>query len=360
MNFGYFSLAQSADDDDRSVAAVYRDTLEEAVLAEELGFDSYWTAEHHFSAYGNVPSPLLLLTAVASRTSRVHLGSAVVLAPFYHPVRLVEEAAMVDIISGGRLLLGLGRGYQPMEFEGYGIDPGTTRESLEKTIGLLCRTWGIGTDAGSGPESPAIPEVRVKPVQTPSPPVFLACISPDSFVRAGELGFHVLINPSITPLQALKENLDRYRESLTDHGYDAAHFYVGTTQQVHVASTDKEAQEAVRPHILAYYESLSSRIAPPTDKPALASYEFYTRSRKRLEEVTFEQLVESQGTAFGSPESVGQRVRFLESELGVTHYLAWMDFSGMPREILRASMEMFAHQVIPSVAGRAQAGRSAS
>src|SRR5438128_3520987 len=101
-------------------AEVYAHALEEARLADELGFEAVWLAEHHFSAYGICPSLAVLAAAVARETSRVRIGTAVVIAPFAHPVRIAEEWAMIDILSGGRLEFGLGRGYQPKEFVGLG------------------------------------------------------------------------------------------------------------------------------------------------------------------------------------------------------------------------------------------------
>src|SRR3989442_7927769 len=118
-------------------ADVYAHALAECKLADELGFDTVWLAEHHFSAYGICPSLAVLAAAVARETSRVRIGTAVVVAPFAHPIRIAEEWAMVDILSEGRLDFGIGRGYQPAEFRGLGISMEQTRERFDESLELF-------------------------------------------------------------------------------------------------------------------------------------------------------------------------------------------------------------------------------
>ena len=125
----------------QSHAQVYANTLDECRLAEELGFHTVWLAEHHFSPYGIAPSLGVLAAALARETRRVRIGTAVVVAPFIHPVRIAEEWAMVDILSGGRLDFGLGRGYQPAEFRGLAISMEKTRERFDESLELLRRAW---------------------------------------------------------------------------------------------------------------------------------------------------------------------------------------------------------------------------
>src|SRR5436190_4922662 len=122
-------------------ADVYAHALEEARLADELGFHTVWLAEHHFSPYGIAPSLAVLAAAIARETRRVRIGTAVVVAPFIHPVRIAEEWAMVDILSGGRLDFGIGRGYQPAEFRGLTVSMEKTRERFDESLELIRRAW---------------------------------------------------------------------------------------------------------------------------------------------------------------------------------------------------------------------------
>ncbi len=118
-------------------AQVFSEFLEEIELAEELGFDAIWLPEHHFSIYGILGDTLTLAAAISQRTKRIKIGTSVVLLPLQHPVRIAEQAALVDMLSDGRLLLGLGRAYQPKEFAGFGIDPAESRERFNEGLEML-------------------------------------------------------------------------------------------------------------------------------------------------------------------------------------------------------------------------------
>ena len=113
MKFGLMNLFPYADE--RGPEQLFKEALEEIILAEELGFDSVWLAEHHFSRYSIMPNPLMMATAIAQRTKRIRIGTAVVIAPLYDPLRLAEDIALADCLSDGRIDIGYGRGYQPLE-----------------------------------------------------------------------------------------------------------------------------------------------------------------------------------------------------------------------------------------------------
>src|SRR5713101_3893926 len=141
-------------------AEVYAHALEEARLADELGFEAVWLAEHHFSSYGICPSLAVLAAAIARETRRVRIGTSVVIAPFEHPLRIAEEWAMVDILSNGRLEFGLGRGYQPKEFRGLGVSMEKTREKFDESYEIIRRAWTHERMSFDG-EFYKVPEVRV-------------------------------------------------------------------------------------------------------------------------------------------------------------------------------------------------------
>jgi alkanesulfonate monooxygenase SsuD/methylene tetrahydromethanopterin reductase-like flavin-dependent oxidoreductase (luciferase family) len=122
-------------------AEVYANTLDECRVAERLGFHTIWLAEHHFSTYGVLPSLAVLAAAVSRETRRIRIGTAVVIAPFAHPLRIAEEWAMIDILSEGRLEFGLGRGYQPTEFRGLAVSMERTRERFDESYELIRRAW---------------------------------------------------------------------------------------------------------------------------------------------------------------------------------------------------------------------------
>src|SRR5207247_6143827 len=147
---------------------VVRHEIEQMVWTEELGFDSIWLTEHHFIEYGLSVSPAILATAAAMRTQRIRIGLAAAILPFHDPIRLAEELAMADILSGGRLDVGVGRGNRPVEFEGYRIPQIESRERFEEALGILIRAWTLERFAHEG-RPYTIPEARVMPKPLPRP-----------------------------------------------------------------------------------------------------------------------------------------------------------------------------------------------
>src|SRR5919199_664455 len=139
MRFGTYFFLQATPD--RSPAQVITEEVEQMVLSEQLGFDSVWLTEHHFADYGLSAAPSVLAATLAARTSRVSIGTAVYVIPFHHPVRLAEETATLDILSGGRLIVGIGRGNRPLEFVGHGVVQDENRTRMEEGVEVLLRAW---------------------------------------------------------------------------------------------------------------------------------------------------------------------------------------------------------------------------
>src|SRR5216683_1150549 len=161
---------------------IVREQLDCMRVAEDMGFDSIWAPEHHFTEYCFCASPMLMLAAMASVTKRIRLGSAVVVLPFNDPVRVAEEGAMVDLMSDGRLDLGVGRGFQPVEFRGFGVDQARSHEMFDEALQIIERAWSGETVAFKGRHF-NIEEhaVRPKPIQQPHPPIWLASVTAPSF-----------------------------------------------------------------------------------------------------------------------------------------------------------------------------------
>ncbi|MCC6202979.1 MAG: LLM class flavin-dependent oxidoreductase, partial [Gammaproteobacteria bacterium] len=120
---------------------VIKEQMELMMAAESLGFDSTWPAEHHFSEYGFCASPQLTLAALATKTKRIKLGTGVVVLPFHHPIRVAEDFAFLDHLSDGRVILGLGRGYQPGEYRGFGVDQERSREIFQEGVSIIRQAW---------------------------------------------------------------------------------------------------------------------------------------------------------------------------------------------------------------------------
>lgn len=169
----------------RAGGANYRDAVPLAVAAEEAGFDSFWVTEHHGLPDGYLPSPLTLLAALAPVTKRIDLGTGVLLAPLHHPLRIAEDAAVVDLLSGGRLILGLGIGYAAHEYRSFGVDPATRGTRLEALVRALRAAWT--GEPFSSPEL-GLDDVRVTPAPAHPVPVWLGGYAAPAVRRAGQIG----------------------------------------------------------------------------------------------------------------------------------------------------------------------------
>ena len=199
MKFGAFFLLHSPDVQPSHV--VYKRALDEMAYADALGFDSVWIAEHHFSNYGYSPNPLLLAVKAAAVTTRVRVGTAVLVLPFWHPLRLAEDVAMADVLTEGRLDVGIARGYQHYEFNRFGLDITHNRELSEETLQVLLKALNSIGITFEG-DHYHIPETTTFPrsLQQPHPPLWLAASTQESFVSAVKHGFNCFTSSSTRPL----------------------------------------------------------------------------------------------------------------------------------------------------------------
>ena len=213
MKFGVgMYSAQRPSGSKRSFSDLYADMLRQARLAEEVGLDSFWIAEHHFAEDGYVPAILPVCAAVLASTTRLVAGTAVAIASFYHPLRLAEDAIALDLLSGGRFVLGLGTAYRAEEFAGFGVAPETDEPRLDETIEILERAFSGRAFSHAG-RFHQVPELTVTPPpRTPGgPPLILAgdgVIDRDA-MRAAQRGKAYMIDPAL-PLDEVKRLVDLY------------------------------------------------------------------------------------------------------------------------------------------------------
>lgn len=327
-------------------AQVYASALEETRLAEALGFDAVWLAEHHFSVYGICPSLAVLAGAIARETRRMRIGTSVVIAPFAHPLRIAEEWAMVDLLSDGRLDFGIGRGYQPKEFAGLGISMERTRERFDESVEIIKRAWTQDEVAFRG-EFYQVPGIAVfpRPVQRPHPPLWTAAVSPDTYRLAAQRGFKILTAPSFTPWDILRRNYDAYHEEWRrTHGTeDGAE--IAMNKIIYVADSARQAREDVREPIRWFFTTQAGLIADADGVPP-DQYRFYRRVRENLLSLTDEQALD-QAAIVGDAEEVADKIRAHHDALGITYFMG--SFSrGMvdPAKVLR-SMRLFGEKVLP-------------
>jgi len=182
MHFGLFYELAVPGFTGKTEPQVYRETLDEIEQADRLGLDSVWLVEHHFMReYSHASAPDLFLAAASQRTRRIRLGHAIVLLPFWHPVRVAERIATLDILSGGRVEFGVGRGFTPVEYETFGVKMEDSRSLVDESMDVILRAWQPGRVKHAGRHfKVADVEVLPKPVQTPHPPIWTAAVSPET------------------------------------------------------------------------------------------------------------------------------------------------------------------------------------
>ena len=341
MKIGYGLITcQAHPDDRRTESERYCEAIEQAVEAERLGFDSVWVSEHHFVDDGYLPSVLPMCAAIAARTSHIEIGTAVVLVPFYEPLRLAEDAATVDLISGGRFILGLGQGWRPEEFEVFNVSPQNRARLLQDTVITLRQAWSEGTVTGAELFQYPDVAVRPKPVAAGGIPVWIGATVERSIRRTGRIadgfiaggGFEEPYTPEEFRCQLAWINEER-------KAVDNTTTFTPCMFLPTYASTDADPWNRIRDHVhYTYwkYEDMAyarSRTGPSKKPPPL------TQGRE-----TFLR----ENAIIGSPEAVAEKIRrFAEVAGREFHYIARLYWPGMTRERQQETMHTFADTVIP-------------
>jgi alkanesulfonate monooxygenase SsuD/methylene tetrahydromethanopterin reductase-like flavin-dependent oxidoreductase (luciferase family) len=350
MKFGTFFFFQAAPGY-RHADIIHRE-LEQVEWTEELGFDEVWFTEHHFIDYGLSVDPSSLAAAAASRTRRVRIGLAAAILPFHHPLRLAEQTALVDIISNGRLDVGVGRGNRPAEFAGYRVPQVESRERFDETVEILRLAWTQERFSFHG-RFFDFDDVRVipKPLQQPHPPLYQVCVSKDGIENTALRAWPMLNSVLTGPVDQLVANRDTYVATLEKSGRSEADIATllgrwGVSRQIYVADTDAQALAEAKEAELWYQDSFRRFVVPERIEDAHPSLQPGFRAMAdKLGRVTWEDLVR-ETLAFGSPETVARHIAHMR-ELGVGQVLCWMNFGGLPQDKIRRSMELFAREVIP-------------
>jgi alkanesulfonate monooxygenase SsuD/methylene tetrahydromethanopterin reductase-like flavin-dependent oxidoreductase (luciferase family) len=317
----------------------------EIQAADRLGYDTAWVAEHHFSnQYGIMPDVFTYLGYLAARTSRIRLGTAVVTLPLYEPVRVVENLSFVDILSGGRMTLGLGSGYRPYEFEGFGRDFGARRDVQEEAIDLILELLHRRHARHSGAYFRSVieGEYEVFPVsiQRPHPPLFMAAGTDRSLAYAARHGFGLMLS-TLPSVKTLARQVGFYRSHLTDApaplDENPGFGKVDIARWVYVAPTDAEARRDSAEGIVKHIAHFMSG--------ATAGYLGNVSEKTRGDLLDYDDLAATT-LLHGSPETVITKLRHLRDETGLTSLLLhYPPYYGHERAM--KSLRLFAERVMP-------------
>jgi alkanesulfonate monooxygenase SsuD/methylene tetrahydromethanopterin reductase-like flavin-dependent oxidoreductase (luciferase family) len=229
-----------------SLPTVYERALQRIEIMDKAGFDAVWLAEHHFTGYSVCPSVHMMGVHVANHTKRLRIGMAVSLAAFYHPLRLAEEVALLDVLSGGRVNWGAGRGFDPVEFAVFGVPVEESAARFQEAVEIVLAAWKNERLTWQGRfwtfENV---EVLPKPLQQPHPPTWLATGSPAAILWAAHRGYSIMLGPHQTFAENA-ENRETYRQELEAHGHTLAGRDLPIARLIAVADSDAEAEQIAR------------------------------------------------------------------------------------------------------------------
>ena len=334
--------------------AIHARVTNEILMAEELGFDSVWIAEHHFSnRYGILPDPFSYIAYLAAKTTRIKLGAAVMVVPLHHPMRIVENAAFVDILSNGRFQLGLGSGYRPYEFEGLGVDFETRRERQAEAIPLILQGFHDKRVSANGKHFQFAVgddyEIFPQPMQQPHPPFYMGAGTEESMRLAAINGFG-LMQSSLPSVDRIGENIEWYRSHMKSApdplNKNPAFGRVDVVRMVYVAPTDQQAKEESEAGITHHMKTFMSGVTA-------GGYLGDVTEKEDESEFAYDHLADTT-LLHGSPDTVIRRIEEFR-KVGVTSLmLHYPPYYGVQQTI--DMLKFFAKEVMPHVQSKAEPG----
>jgi len=314
--------------------------LEEISVADEMGFDSVWLTEHHFLADGYCPSLLVTAAAIAVRTKKIRIGTGVLLLPLHNPVKVAEDTAVVDVISGGRLILGLGLGYRQEEFNGFGVSLKARKGRMEEGIEILQKSWADGAFSLDGRYF-RIKNLNVtpKPIQKPIP-IWIGAYQEPAIRRVARIGVPLYL-ASVGTIPFLQKEIGQFHNALREFGRDPKEIEQPLVRDVYVTEKGKEkGWEEIKEHVTYIYKGYAewgsmvdrdgNLLTDPND-PVL------------------EDIAKEQGI-FGTPEECIEAIeKFQQALPTLNHLICRFEFPGLNHKRSMRSMELFAKKVMPHI-----------
>ena len=348
MRFGLFFQAPEAAG--QTHAERYAEMFDVIGLADSLGFDVAWLAELHFGgAFSLLANPLMAVPVIAQRTKRIRIGTAVTLLPLHHPLSCAEQAATADLLSGGRLEFGVGRGSIPTQFHGFRVPVAENRARFDEALEIIRLAWTQPRFSYHG-RFYEIEDIEVvpKPLQRPHPPIRVAVHTEESFAHIGDLGLPIYSGTTTTPLPQLREYMALYRTRLAAAGHPWQSDQMALMLPVHVGATTAAAREAMRPGVHKYYKNLQAIFSRLP-----ASYGDHLQRLRTIDEnvanLPFEKFCRDQAV-FGDASEVIERLQAARDDFGLSQIICWFDQGSMlPRDEVERTMRRFVDQVMPKL-----------
>ncbi|MBM4763726.1 LLM class flavin-dependent oxidoreductase [Bacillus sp. B15-48] len=310
----------------RTPEQLLQEVLEQTVVADELGYKAAWFAEHHFSEYGIMTTPQTFLAVAAERTKNIRLGTAIVTLPFKNPIQVAEDYALLDVLSGGRINLGLGSGYLPHEFAGFNVDGKDKALRFNDSLAVIKKAW-TGEKFSHDGDYYQYKDIKleVTPKQKEMP-IWIGTLSHNGAQHVGEMGYNISGVPYVAcnSVPQLKDIIDNYKKTYREAGHDESKIHTPLALHAYVAETREEAIEIAKPHLDLYLDT-----------------RMYGKSAK------YEDLRDRGQVLIGSPQDVIEMLKEYE-DAGCDEVMLLMNYGGLPHEKVVQSMELVAKKVMPA------------
>jgi len=312
------------------------ETIAEAALAESCGFDAMFFGEHHQDRDGFLPSPLIVCTAVAARTTRLKVGTSVILLPLYHPIHLAEDVATLDIVSHGRTVLGVGLGYQPADFNMFNVPRSERVGRFEEGVDIIRRCW-TGERFSFPGKYFQLEDVQMlpRPLQRPAPPLWIGGWAPAAVRRAGHLGDAWVGGPSMA-LEEMKQLTNTYRAAAAAAGREPC---VILMRDAWVASSREEAERVYGPEVMTAYQYYWRN-------QALAFQNIDSEAAFTLANLAEDRLI------LGDPDECVQQLHRWSEALGTNYVMMRLRHAhsgGPPHKEIMKAIELFGSRVVPQL-----------
>ncbi len=333
MRFGLFGSAETGGDAmGASRGQGFRNYIEYNVEAEALGYQSTFLVEHHFTGWSQVSATLQLLNWVASRTATLRVGTAVMVLPWHNPVLLAEQAATLDVLSGGRLDLGIGKGYRYNEFKGFGIPIEEADARFEESLAILAKAWTSPERFSYRGRFWNFDDIVVVPApfQKPHPPLWMGAASPPSILRVASRAYNLLLDQYASS-EVLGQRIALFRSEVEHRGHMFDPTNVVVARDLYVAKNRLDKEEALQRHWAAQQRILAvSRDPNRSGGSHILSYDHAGSDTDN-------------SMLYGTPDEIAEKLTSLQ-RVGIKYVI--LNIGGMSRDSLRS----FARQIMPAFA----------
>ena len=342
MDFGIFNIMQQRNTA-KSASEIFGEAVEQTMVAEQLGYARSWYAEHHFSNYSLCPSPLMMCAHMAGRTQKIRLGTAVIVAPLYTPARLLAEIGMVDVLSGGRLDVGVGTGYQGYEFDRFGVDLANAREITSEVLDLI--EIGLQEQAFeyNGRHLKQLrSSISCKPVQRPVPPIWYAGGDPGHIRRIAKNEQTLFVSGVLGGVSRMKRTREMFEKCALEEGKDPNNVRLAVSRLAFVSKNKADVEKYVE--CALYQQRVAVSLKQRREK---VENDYIIDEEPYDDEPSIEAIMRN--LPVGDVDTCIEKMVRLVRELRPGHIAIQPQVGDMDHRKSLESMELWAEEVIPAV-----------